>query len=72
MLTRHTVRWIDTHDETREVRTTIYFSPRHHDHVTIAAERNETDAKNRIDYDDACGMGRAVIVEHARDTDGEA
>jgi hypothetical protein len=72
MLTKHTVRWIDTTDESRDVRTTVYFSPTHHDYRKVAVERNETDAKNRVDYDDACGMGRAIIVEHVRETDGEA
>lgn len=72
MLTKHTVRWIDTTDESETVRTTVYYTPDHHDYRKMANERNETDASNRADYDDACGMGRAVIVEHARDSDGKA
>jgi hypothetical protein len=72
MLTKHTVRWIDSTNESGDVRTTVYFSPTHHDQLEVAAEKNETDAKNRVDYDDACEMGRAVIVEHVRETDGEA
>jgi hypothetical protein len=72
MLTKHTVRWIDTTDESAAVHTTVYFSPRHHDDRKQAETKNETDARNRVDYDDACAMGRATIVEHVRESDGEA
>lgn len=72
MLTKHTVRWIDTTDTSEKIRNTVYYTPNHHDHRKVANEKNETDASNRVDYDDACGMGRAVIVEHVRESDGKA
>lgn len=71
MLTKHIVRWTSSLDDS-EIRTTVYFSPAHHDHRDKAKAKNETDAKNRADYDDACAMGRATIVEHVREPYGEA
>jgi hypothetical protein len=72
MLTKHTVRWIDTTVDGGKVNTTVYFSPKHHDYRKVAEDRNEVDARNRSNYDDACSMGRAVVVEHVREADGEA
>ena len=71
-LVRHTVEWYDCSDQRQNVQRTVYFSPTHHEDRTKAADRNEHAAVNRIDYDDACAMGKAIIVNHVRETDGEA
>ena len=72
MFTRHTVRWFDASDDAQTVNTTVYFSPTHHEHRKTVDEKNEDEAVNRAAYDDACAMGRAVIVEHVRERNGEA
>ena len=71
MLTKHTVRWASSKND-GQIFTTVYFSPTHHDFRKHAEAKNETEAKNRADYDDACAMGRATIVEHVREPYGEA
>jgi hypothetical protein len=68
-LIRHTVRWVDVSDEQSTVNTTVYLAPAHHEDRKAADERNETEARNVIDYNDACSMGRAMIVEHVKEAD---
>jgi len=72
MLTRHTVHWFDTTDPTSAERITVYVTPGHHTERDKANERNLTVAKNRPDYDDACAMGRAAIIQHVKEADSGA
>jgi len=69
MLTKHTVTWYHADEGVDTPQTTIYVTPNHHDYRDRAADRNDEIAYNRPNYDDACAMGKAVVVDHVKEPD---